>query len=1417
MKHNNTARRGAFIVFFVTYALLSSTFSAAQVPGTPDKGIRYLGNLLETGYILQDRNDDDVVDFVNVRIILPDAPSEAEIVSAANIAARLGYETSAVNLDFIGYDSENRDYYDLPVILIGARNDLRNRIGGNTSGIDRQLIPGQGDIFVIQPDDFFRDGGFMITGSDATGLIAAADYLAGRYPDIWKLKGKTYEDVQEQFSEFFEQRDLTVDEIFPHRIVVDSEKPGTVKLSMKISVPDIETFTAAANALKGKDAKTEEETKKLKLSDLEFVDLHRIEVNLTCPDSSLIINLLPRKPWQTKAADARSSAASPDFTLSKFYTINGIFRDTNQDFVPDNTAAYFSLNGTEAPDGVINLAVRTGLESAGIRLPLVQAGGEEDYPEQFGFPIIYGINHYQIANLKRKQKLYGVSDEPGEGYVQFAAGAFNNKNGLAMSGSDEAGLKAISDYAAKRMPYLWDYGKGNYSLEDVETYVRKFFQVREAPGQAVLATYKLKSWLQRIKDKDIESVDVEIAVKENPNGLDMYAEKLVKEHFPLAKTSAKTYTTGFGVGKTIFEEQFEIPWEVDEFWRLFRDEVLPKITPDAPSTRGKITVRISESPETRAQLKSQIENELSIYGINNSAVEVVVLCAYKQGYSWLYDEILPKIKDKNVGAINIKYHTLKDSKEVRWQTVHANTRWLQEIFPIDDILARELDIPDSLITFTPTQQKEPIYTVHVTDKTGGLILEESFNPKYVVRPFFDLFPEYESLRVTTGWVSVEINGQTLLDKRIKTDPETFWDHLQTTTFRKIVDYVMDVQEGRPSSENAPYFDEFRVVLTLSEPNYRLGIDEEVISSTEALHEDILFHTLALFNRIGGRYSAGSMSSPGRILPYLQPPRNGRPGTAEITFTGKERASPELIMTYKEKGREPVKQRYPLSTLNVSEPKLRGISVKSGEEGITQLLFEVEATDSTDRYEEFKKRSSEAAIDRSFISAEKLVDMVKILGELHNEGIFEDALSYDRVEEMLFRVTLVDSADFTRLVSLKRSNHPKSTNNPELDDRQFRYYGQQIVQWDTPINPAEAADIMAKLNTFPNVNAYYMATSFLGQDVFAVDLLPKMDAQFVSQAKLNALKPTLFLFGRTHGNEVSSTGSILRLAELAATDSTYTNYLKNVNVVLYPINNPDGAQLAYEMYKVNPDFMLHAGRSGALGADVGSGSSRDSRYPEAGIVYRIREAWLPDIVINMHGVPTHEWVQYFAGYSAWVRNRSGGTRSYWLPRGWYVPGFSWIEDDRHPDLERAQKAIIDSIVTAVTSQPEVEAMNNRFYKRYIKYRKQDEETYTEYFYKGIQIEAGLRSRRISGSGITGPQITYFSITTETADETARGDWMKLVCTAGLAHNTVLLKYLNDGVNEITHDAKEFDNFVTRSVYRIKPVVPKSDKKKKKESK
>lgn len=1402
--------------FFIILFFIFSIFIPANIKRSniDQKEILPVENIFTTGYLFQDLNHDSVIDSISSTIILPESPSETEMTCAANIGARLGYETSALDFDILDIGPDIKEFYDIPVIIISSEYTFftKNRIASLIRKI--RLTPGQGAIVFMLPNDTFQKGGILVSGYDDSGLLAASDYFSGRYPALWNLENNTFSDLVDKFMDFFDQEAIPVSTMRPLSIVVDNDKPGINKLSLQINTVDQDAFDSAKNAFDGGDAETKEKNEKkekngkIKPDDLIFEGLDYIELNIQCREKNKTINLRPEKPWQIPASDRFEFSAPKDMSLSRFFTLDGIFNDSNQDFIPDTVNAYISAAGDDCPEGLVNIALRVGLETAGMRFPFAIIGGEKFPDKKSGLPILYGNSHYHIRDLNEKNKLQIFPESENTGYIQYIPEAFEKSAGVIISGSDREGMLAITDYVSKRLPYLWDYGKGNYRLDDVETDVRRFFQVKSAAGQAAASLYKLKQWLLRLEGRPLNKLDIELDIKETPVGLSDIAAELVKEKFPEAELNIKLNKTGYGSKKTIFNERLDISWEVDEFWDIFNKSILPNINPDS---KGELILRVSESPEIRDKIQQQVKNTLKEKGIGVESIKITVLCAYKQGLSWLYDQILPKIKNKKAASVNIKYHTLRDSEEIRWQTVQANTRWLQELFPIDVLLARQLNLPESAITFTSTMEPDPIYTVDVLDKKGQRIFQESFDPKYVIRPFFDLFPEYENVRVTTGWVFARIDGQILVDQRIKTDPEKFWDFFQKNTYQKLLNYVMDIQEGNPLAENAPYFDEFRIDLFLSEPNYRLVVDEEVISSTEALHEDILFHTLALFNRIGGRYDAGNLRYPGRILPHVHSSENGGPGTTKIVLTGKEKARPCVSLTYTEEGKEPYKLRFYTPELNIKSPLLRGIQVEYKKQKLSRLLFEVTAADKEDRYDDYKLRGSEEEIDRSFISVEKYACMLEILENMHSKGIFSETLNYDRIDDLMFQFKLEDDKKFSQIEELSRSSDPKITKNPKLWDDSFDHTKNRLVQWDTPIPPKEAESILSRLNTFPEINVYYMTRSFLGNNIFALDVHTPIDAVFVSQAKMNALKPTLLLYGRVHGNEVSSTSHILRLAELCAADPEYQQYLKNVNLVLYPITNPDGAQLAFEMYLDNPDYMLHAGRYGSLGTDVGSREpNNDNLYPETGMVFKLRETWLPDIVIDMHGVPSHEWVQYFAGYSAWVNSRKGGARSYWLPRGWYIPGFNWIEDDKHPDLMKAQKAITDAVVTSVTAVPEIEDMNKRIYERYIKYGRQDKDTYREYFYNGIQLEARLKSKKISEEekkSITGPNVTYYSIVTEAADETAYGDWLKLVCKAGLAHSTALLKYLSEGENKIIQENKEYENAVFRRKYRKKPVLPK----------
>ncbi len=994
------------LLVFPTIALVGPALLGGQTPpasGSPQT-LTDLRAVLDTGVVLQDRNGDGVVDDLELQILLSSEPTEGEVAAAANLGARFGYETSATDLGLTGRASSGR-VYGSPVVLVGERALTDVGLPGGARGILEGLAPGQGVVSHLPSGATFASGAVAVAGYDATGLLTAAGYLSGRYPGVWAPDGITWREVAEKVEGFAEGHGLEDATVSLDQIVVDGARPGIARALVVIAVPDGQAFDAAVDAFLGKDTlpvageepdtavaqepdtavapvegdstEVAEPDEITTLSDLEFRALHRLDVRIVGPDRDRTITLRPEEPWEIRAAGSFSRGADASFTLPNIYQVGGLFRDTNRDLVADETAAFISLSGNEAPSAVLDLATRVGLETAGIRLPLVQLSAQENDPTTSGFPVFLGTDHYQIRRLQEEGKLPETEVGIGEGFVQFVEGAFGERNALAIGGGNEAGLLAATEWLAYRAPYLWTHGKGEYRLADAETEVRRFLQARQASGQIALALTKLGSWMDRLADDPPSRVEVELAAQEVPEAVNDLAALVVRDRFPGVDVSVQNWSTGFGVGDTVFVQEWEIPWEVDEVRALLEDQVYPNLRPGAPAD---IEIRVSEPPEIREALEREVRAALVERGVTDATVHI--LSAYKQGYSWINDVLLPQLRGQQVASIDLTYHTLEESEEVRWQTIAAENRWLQEVYPIDAILARELGISDSVVTFHPTRQRDPIYTFEARDTTGALLLRETFDPRYVVRPFFDHFPEYEQVRVTTGWITASSGEETLLDRRIVTDPERFWDRLQTETYGEMISYIMDIQDGNPAGDNAPFFDEFRVDLRLSEPDYRIGVDEEIISSLEALHEDLYFETNTLFSLLAGRYQT-SLSNPGRVLPFVDPSGAGQPGVARLVLTGKERGNPELVVrSWTSDSPEPLLQKYELSPLPVDEPGLVGAVLTDGQEGLRQLLVRVTVPDSVDRYEEFAARSTESGIDRQFLNVELLEGMLRSMRDLH---------------------------------------------------------------------------------------------------------------------------------------------------------------------------------------------------------------------------------------------------------------------------------------------------------------------------------------------------------------------------------------------------------------------------------------------------
>src|SRR5436853_4401960 len=148
----------------VTLVLALQGVRSEQAPDAPRSD---LASLFAPGGFLLDTNGDGVVDSVNARIVLGSSPSASDVSAAADVAARLGFETSAM---------------DLPMPSAAGRFPIAvGAAGASAAGIQATLPPlsaGEGVALTVDGGS----GGLVVAGGDDAGTRAAAEWVAGRLP-----------------------------------------------------------------------------------------------------------------------------------------------------------------------------------------------------------------------------------------------------------------------------------------------------------------------------------------------------------------------------------------------------------------------------------------------------------------------------------------------------------------------------------------------------------------------------------------------------------------------------------------------------------------------------------------------------------------------------------------------------------------------------------------------------------------------------------------------------------------------------------------------------------------------------------------------------------------------------------------------------------------------------------------------------------------------------------------------------------------------------------------------------------------------------------------------------------------------------------------------------------------------------------
>lgn len=786
--------------------------------------------------------------------------------------------------------------------------------------------------------------------------------------------------------------------------------------------------------------------------------------------------------------------------------------------------------------------------------------------------------------------------------------------------------------------------------------------------------------------------------------------------------------------KKVYEKTYDIPWEVDVFKYILKEKVYPILK---AGDQVEIYGALSEDKDVRHKLAEEIK--ASMEEMDVVIDEIQIICAYKQGFSWLEEVVLPQLEGKKVSRIEIafkpflpegvtewldedgatpSYHNIEANDPNKWYDVPI--RYLQELYPIDDIIAMKLNIDRDRVKFVVYEGEEDItYEVKVYDDKEE-ILNTKYKAAYSERPYLDEYPQMGKVHPSTGFIQVLVNGNEVVKEYIKTDLENIWNIYQAEVLPACRKFVEEKTKGNIAEDLQPFFSQLRLDIIVSEPDYSLPCREDLISSLDDLHEDIYFVGLDYFKNYGIQKNNVMLDAPGLILPVIKKGK-GKP-KFKVTLYDKMEKEPCIRAENRT-----IKGKYSRDDIELYIEKL---IYESGQ--ITAYL--------RTNIEEGKLiKSYLNLMEKQLLEASNLISGTNVLKITNDEGCYSAEIKeYEEIEKDL---SILD-----------------------IDLMEFELIGYE-----------QYMKIIEQLKRVPGIGVYPIARSYQGRDIYAIEILPKEEG-YVSRTKRLTKLPSEIINCRHHANEVSSTNAAFILLKKILTDEKYEALPDKLNLVIVPMENVDGVEIHYELQKDNPYWKLHVARFNSVGKEFYyEYFKKDTIHTEAMGFKRLWERHLPDVVVDNHGVPSHEWSQQFSGYT------SPSYKGFWLPRS-LLYGYFWVvTDEVYKSNYPVNKKIEDVVADKIGEDQEITKWNKEWMSIFEKYAHSWlPKLFPANYYKNminywIPFEFEPEHRYPS---IRFPWITTVAYTSEVADETAQGEYLNLCARAHVTHDEAIIQLLMD---------------------------------------
>lgn len=1021
--------------------------------------------------------------------------------------------------------------------------------------------------------------------------------------------------------------------------------------------------------------------------------------------------ILPESDWRKKKG------------LEKLFSPGFLLKDENQDGLADRLDAVIGI--PENPDSptlaaACNLAFRLGMETtaySGTLVRYIEEVKRNLEPEN----IIYfedapqcGIFYEEDGDSKRV-KIAGRGREL-ETFVSNLCGGFP----MQPRGREwESVLRELTDTFCARN-------------EDGELLAAVIAAEGKKKADAYVSPWLAQKWEET---EDRECGSEEHGSGEYGSGWKGSLTDVIRFH-------------NYKSGKKIYEKSYPLSWEKEVLEGLLDEKLYPLLH---EGDELILEAALSEDEDVRRELEKAVCTQAEEKGARIGKCRV--LCAYKQGYSWIREEVLPVLEEKKAVRVETAFRPfLPEGAEEKdeengalpsYNNVGAGNpdawydlpiRFLQELYPIKDEIVRRLGTDSGNVLFRRLEKEEagaadqrpegaeaePTYLCTAWDAAGKEVFRGTYRAAYSERPYLDAFPDMGKVHPSTGYVRAFINGKCVLDERICTDLEQIWDVYQRSVLPDCMNYIESRHPGGVHPADQPVFSSLVLEVEASEPDEKLDSREDLISSLDALHEDLYFVGSDYFKNYGLRKSGEILDAPGLILPVIRK-KKGRPQFRVVLY---DREKDGFCVETEDGVWKPTRRR------EETELFMESLTVENGQNVVT-------------------------------LRTNVPPDCAEKLAELIRGGMNETCAALSGVDILRLRT----ASDFSVEVPVVPWCEPeKNLSITEIDLMENQVIGYR-----------DYLKIISRLKHVPGISVFRAGVSYEGREIYAIELLPR-DKGYVSRTKRLTSHPSLIINARHHANEVSSTNAAFLLLRKILTEDQYRDLPDLLDLILIPEENVDGAALHYKLQKENPYWKLHVARFNAVGKEFyNEYFHEDTIHTEAYGFTRLWQRALPDIVVDNHGVPTHEWEQQFSGYT------SPSYKGFWLPRSLLYGYFWYVSDPEYRSSYAVNKAMEDIIADAVGEVPEMARWNREWAEQFETYAHGwmpglfPADYYKEMINYWIPFQSDPGHRYPS---IRFPWITTVAYTSEVADETAQGEYLNLCAGTHVVHDEATIRMLTE---------------------------------------